>query len=188
MISEMRPSAFNCDTAPSEKPVSSTRQALITGARRSCRPPARSSTAPRRRRRARPHRRTGRGRRRRQGSHNPGERLGRHQPADHPLAVIGLEAVDAHVLGRQAVPDRQQQAGDDMKLALGEFRHLAIRPPTAARNASRGPGASASGRIRRRSASRAPSDGQAGAGFDPPVVMHQAGGRAPARRRGATAR
>ena len=51
-----------------------------------------------------------------------GERLGRDEAADHALAVIGLEAVDAHVLGRQPVPDRQQQAGDDVKGALGEFR------------------------------------------------------------------
>ena len=50
------------------------------------------------------------------------ERLGGDKTTDHALAVIGLEAVDAHVLGRQPVTDRQQEAGDDVKAALGEFR------------------------------------------------------------------
>ena len=35
------------------------------------------------------------------------ERLGRHQATDHALAVVGLEAVDAHILRRQPIPDRQ---------------------------------------------------------------------------------
>ena len=66
------------------------------------------------------------------------ERLGRDEAADDALAVIGLEAVDPHVLGRQPVPDRQQQAGDDVERALGEFRDAwRIRLPTAARNRSR---------------------------------------------------
>jgi len=51
------------------------------------------------------------------------ERLGGDKTTDHALAVIGLEAVDAHVLGRQPVPDRQQEAGDDVKAALGELRN-----------------------------------------------------------------
>ena len=46
------------------------------------------------------------------------------EAADHALAVFRLEAVDPHILGRQPVPDRQQQAGDDVKRALGEFRNL----------------------------------------------------------------
>ena len=36
MISEARPSAFHCGTAPSEKPVSSTRCAPVTSERRTC--------------------------------------------------------------------------------------------------------------------------------------------------------
>src|SRR3984893_2726424 len=47
MISEVRPSALSCGTAPSEKPVSSTRCAPMISDRRICCPPARSSTAPR---------------------------------------------------------------------------------------------------------------------------------------------
>jgi hypothetical protein len=49
---------------------------------------------------------------------------GSDETADHALAVICLEAIDARVLSRQPVPDRQQEAGDDVKAALGEFRHL----------------------------------------------------------------
>jgi hypothetical protein len=50
------------------------------------------------------------------------KRFGRNEAADHAFAVIGLEAVNAHVGGRQPVPDRQQEAGDDVKAAVGKFR------------------------------------------------------------------
>ena len=49
---------------------------------------------------------------------------GRDPAADDALAVIGLKPIDARRLVRQALPDRQQQAGDDMDRAFGELRHF----------------------------------------------------------------
>ena len=39
---------------------------------------------------------------------------GRNQAADGPLAVVGLQAIDAQRFIGQPVPDRQQQAGDEV--------------------------------------------------------------------------
>ena len=117
---------------PSEKPVSSMRCAPMTRERRSCRPPARSSTAGRRAAlQARPAR--GRGLRSPSAVRDPC--LGRDKAADDALAIIGLEAVDAHVLGRQPVPDRQQQAGDDVEARCRRIpAPRRSRPPTARAN------------------------------------------------------
>jgi hypothetical protein len=52
------------------------------------------------------------------------ERLGRDEATDHACAVVGFEAVDTHIVSRQPIPDRQQQASDDVKAAFGEFRDL----------------------------------------------------------------
>src|SRR3546814_19805319 len=69
------------------------------------------------------------------------ERLGGHEPANDPLAPrvlplaspragsVGLQPVDAHVLARQTVPDRQQEPCDDVELAHRELRDLADLPP-----------------------------------------------------------
>jgi hypothetical protein len=42
---------------------------------------------------------------------DPVEGFKRHETADDALAVIGLAAIDAHVLGREPASDRQFQAG-----------------------------------------------------------------------------
>ena len=49
--------------------------------------------------------------------------LRRNEAADHALAVIRLEAVDARVVLGQLLPDGEQQAGHEMEPALREFRH-----------------------------------------------------------------
>ncbi len=36
---------------------------------------------------------------------------------------VGLKPIDAHGVVRQPLPDRQQQAGDDVQVAVGELRH-----------------------------------------------------------------
>src|SRR3546814_11407653 len=41
---------------------------------------------------------------------------------------VGLQPVDAHVLARQTVPDRQQEPCDDVELAHRELRDLADLP------------------------------------------------------------
>ena len=178
MISEVRPSAFNCGTAPSEKPVSSTRCALMTSE------PADLQIAGE----------IEHGTAIEDGA--PGlvsgevwhtvdaealidavERLGRHEAADHAFAIIGLEAVDAHVLGRQPVPDRQQQAGDDVKGALGEFRDAgAFRFPQRRESVpcGRAPVRASEPLDADRLAAHRPD--QTGADFDVAVVVHQAGG------------
>ena len=124
MISLMQPSAFSRSTAPSEKPISSTRGAPMTLARRTCSPSARwrvadpSTTAP--------HASSGRERGRALDAEvaaDPVQGRGRDQAADDALAVIGLQAVDPAGLVRQAGPDRQQQAGDDVERALRVRRH-----------------------------------------------------------------
>ena len=45
----------------------------------------------------------------------------RHEPANDALAFVGLQAIDPRRLVGEAVPDREQQAGHDMKRALGQF-------------------------------------------------------------------
>ena len=47
------------------------------------------------------------------GLRDPGRR---DQPADDALAGIGLQPVDPHGLVGQPLPDRQQQAGDDVEI------------------------------------------------------------------------
>ena len=49
---------------------------------------------------------------------------GRDLAADDAFAGIGLKPIDARRLVRQALPDRQEQAGDDMDRAVGELGHL----------------------------------------------------------------
>src|SRR3546814_866709 len=44
--------------------------------------------------------------------------------ADDPFATVGLQPVDTHVVAGQAVPDRQQEPGDDVELARRERRNL----------------------------------------------------------------
>ena len=44
--------------------------------------------------------------------------------ADDPLSGIGLEVIDPRRLLGQPLPDRQEQVGDDMDGAVGEFRAL----------------------------------------------------------------
>ena len=75
---------------------------------------------------------------------DPVQGRGRDQAADDALAVVGLQPVDPAGLVRQARPDRQQQAGDDVERAVRERRHrgelrfpgfgerLARRPPATA--------------------------------------------------------
>ena len=71
----------------------------------------------------------------RERTRDPGRR---HLAADDALAVIGLEPVDPRRLVRQALPDRQQQAGDDVDRAVGELRHLGeLGLPGARRSVSR---------------------------------------------------
>ena len=151
MISETRPSDFRMPTVPpSEKPVSSTR--VCAHAQRA---PQLQSAGEIDHRAAVEHGapgfRSGEGRG--LGAERliePAQFLGRDEPADDALALVGLEAVDAHVARRQPVPDRQQQAGDDVELAVGEFRHLrAFGLPQRRELALRWPRASASGRNRR---------------------------------------
>ena len=120
MISEIRPIAFNRSTMPSVKPESSMRNSPITLTRRSsspsCKLQDRASVehgsegvvwAERRRLAV-------------DGLRDPGRR---DQATDDALAIVGLQPVDAHGLVRQPLPDRQQQAGDDVELAVGELRH-----------------------------------------------------------------
>ena len=57
----------------------------------------------------------------------------RDEAADDALAIIGLQPVDAAMLVRQPAPDRQQQAGDDVELAVGEGREFRRAPPSQAR-------------------------------------------------------
>ena len=57
----------------------------------------------------------------RQRIRDPG---GRDLAADDALAGIGLKPIDARRLVRQPLPDRQEQAGDDMDRAVGELGHL----------------------------------------------------------------
>ena len=49
---------------------------------------------------------------------------GRDLAADDALASVGLEPIDPGRLVRQPLPDRQQQAGDDVDRAVGELRDL----------------------------------------------------------------
>ena len=49
---------------------------------------------------------------------------GRDPAADDALAGVGLKAVDPARLVRQPLPDRQQQASDDVERAVGELRHV----------------------------------------------------------------
>ena len=97
------------------------RFAPMTRTRRSCRPSARSRTV-------RPsisaaNALSGVERRcvRRQRGCDPG---GRDLASDDALARIGLKPIDARRLVRQALPDRQQQARDDVDRAVGEGGHL----------------------------------------------------------------
>ena len=105
MISEMSPSAFSCGTMPSVKPVSSTRCAFITSERRICSPPARSSTAPRSITALQASDGKGRGRRRRRGLDRA--RASASGVTRRPITrspIVGLEAVDAHILRPAAGP------------------------------------------------------------------------------------
>jgi hypothetical protein len=47
----------------------------------------------------------------------------RHQAADDAFAIVGLKPVDAHRVVRQPFPDWQQQAGDNVQVAVAELRH-----------------------------------------------------------------
>ena len=49
---------------------------------------------------------------------------GRDPATDDTLAGIGLEPIHARGFIREALPDRQQQTGNDMDLAIGELRHV----------------------------------------------------------------
>ena len=106
MISETRPSAFSCgDRAVGKAGELDAAARSSRAQRRSCRPPARSSTAPRSRTALQASsRREGRGPVDAEALIDAVERLGRHEAADHALAVIGLEAVDAHVRRPAAGP------------------------------------------------------------------------------------
>ncbi len=65
---------------------------------------------------------------RRQGARDPG---GRDTPANDALPRIGLEPIDPRRLVRQSLPDRQQQAGDDVDGAVGELRYVGkLGPPS----------------------------------------------------------
>ena len=106
-----------------------------------------------------------------------GKRFRRDQAADHALAVIGLEAVHPHVGVRQPVPDRQQQAGDDVKAALGEFRNRGAFGFPQFRKffaCGRAPVRVLEAFDAERLAAHWPD--QPGADFDVAVVVHQAGG------------
>ena len=65
----------------------------------------------------------------------------RNQPADDAFAIIGLQAIDPRGLVREPVPDGEQEAGDDMKRALGQLGQgsdLGLpRPPKFSELASR---------------------------------------------------
>ena len=105
------------------------------------------------------------------------ERLGGDKTTDHALAVIGLEAVDPHIVEWQPVPNRQQLAGDDMKAALGKFRDAgAFGIPKGGKFFDGGLApVRALEIVERENVTRHWPD-QARARLDAAVIVHQAGG------------
>ena len=156
MISPISPLALRFGTSSASKPVSSMRGACITVTRRSARPPASA--------RARPSLSADQASSGVSGACDGGEgvdELRRNETADHALAVIRLEAVDARVLFGEALPDREQQAGHDMKPALREFRHgLELRASRGPRMSKRRSFSSGCRRARQRRCSGAPWGGR----------------------------
>jgi hypothetical protein len=55
------------------------------------------------------------------GDGDPGRR---DFSGDNALARVGLDTIDTARLARQPLPDRQQEAGDDVKRRLQEFREI----------------------------------------------------------------
>ena len=125
MISEISPIAFRRSTMPSVKPQSSTRNEPITLARRRLSPSCSSRIV-------RPSRTAD------QASAGAmltpsaltacATQAGETKPADDAFAGIGLQAIDPHGLVRQPLPDRQQQSGDDVKIAVRESGNLGEFP------------------------------------------------------------
>jgi hypothetical protein len=109
---------------------------------------------------------------------NAGQCLGHDQAANDAFAVVGLKPVDAHIVGRQLVPDRQQEAGDDVKGAFGEFRNAgAFRFPKRGKFLGRRAApVRALELLEIENVARHRPD-EADAGFDAAVIVHQAGVR-----------
>ena len=113
----------------------------------------------------------------RQHGRDPG---GRDTAADDPLAIIGLQPVDAGLIQRQLLPDRQQQPRHDVQRGFRELRHLG-QFGSPGFGEGRAVGLEPVGVLHdpgRHSARLGGAD-QAQAGFNRAVVQHQACGGHP---------
>ena len=98
--------------------------------------------------------------------------------ADDALAVVGLEPIDARRFIRQALPDRQQQTGDDVDLAVGELRHVGeLGLPGAREGLAVGLAPMGLRHHRQRDDRVLHRPDQPDAAFDLAVVEHDAAGR-----------
>ena len=99
----------------------------------------------------------------------------RNLSRDDALAGVGLDAIDAARFARQAFPNRQQQAGDDMQRRLDIFRQLRNFPlPGLGENLFVGHAPMRLPHVLCRIGRALHRAHQAHAGFDIPLVRHHA--------------